>query len=203
MPQLPSARRVARIVFGLVSFLALTASAAYTIGDGVVTADTTAGAVVYTLPAASGVPAGTEVRVVKVAGGNDCTAARTGADTINGVAGDFSFAANGVNAATFVSNGSNGWVCTSAASFVAGGSQLAKIVTVNAVILAGTATVNTANLGLGSLVNKRIVVSLQQAAEDATATRFRAIGNGDGTVTVSSEANATAGTTVAIFVDGR
>lgn len=67
----------------------------------------------------------------------------------------------------------------------------------------GSNTVNSADLGMGSLVNKPIVVTANQGAFDATATLFRAVGNANGTVSIFANANATANTVVAFFVDGR
>ena len=81
--------------------------------------------------------------------------------------------------------------------------DLAKIATGFATVPTGAATVNTGDLGLGDLSSKRVVCSLGQAAEDATAIRFWGVGQADGSININSNANATANTDVYYMVDAR
>lgn len=96
----PAPRRTARNSRGgggdCVPVRAVTAATTITQQDNgcTVTVDSTAAPVAVTLPSASSMPTGFRCNVKKIAGGgNDVTLTRTGADTINSVAGNFSFAA--------------------------------------------------------------------------------------------------------------
>lgn len=67
-------------------------------------------------------------------------------------------------------------------------------------MLAGSSTVNSADLGMGSLVGATVLCSPQQAAPDATAVDFSAVGNANGTVTVKAAVNATANVVIGVSV---
>jgi len=87
----------------------VTANTALGIGDGIVEVDATAGAVAVTVPGAATMPAGAQFTVIKVAGGNDVTLNRTGADTIAGAGANYGFAAAVVRAATIEGDGISAW----------------------------------------------------------------------------------------------
>lgn len=175
----------------------VTATGAITIQDELLEVDTSGGAVVLTLPPASGVPAGAGFLVVWVAGAAAASVDPNGNDTINGGAAGvaFAFGDNSVRAAQFVSDGLTGWQVTD--------TGVVRNRTITVSITAGTLTATSANLGLGSLAAVRLVCGFQGAAPDATLTRVSALGNVDGTVTVTGNANATAPVTVAVFADAR
>lgn len=183
--------------------LALPASTTLTGNEELLAVTTTGGAVVLTLPPAASVPAGTALQAVRVAGANDLSWLPVGTDTVNGVAGPYSYNTNGVSTTIIVSDGTGAWIVLTTSGSSVAATAVGNIVTTTAQIAIGTDTITTPNLGKGSLVGKRIVVSALQAAPDATATSFAAVGNIGGTVTVTSNANATALTTVAIWVDAR
>lgn len=82
------------------------------------------------------------------------------------------------------------------------GESARKTKSVKVTIPLGAATVNTGNLGMLALGAARVVCSLGQAAEDATAIRFWGVVNGTG-VDVKSNANATAAVDVFVYVDAR
>jgi hypothetical protein len=199
--RVPAERRASKVPI-LFAFRLVTGNSTIGLRDCVLSVDSTGAAVTLTLPAASAVPPGTPYTAVKVAGGaNDVTIARAAGDTIGQQAANLSFSTAQIQAAQLVSDGISNWL-VEGISFSSSGSPT-RIATVNATILAGTATVTTADLGFGSLAAKRVLVSINQAAFDATATRVQAIGNAGGTVTVNSNVNATADLVVAILVDAR
>lgn len=175
----------------------VTASGAITSQDALIEVDSSGGAVVQTLPPASSVPPGAAFVVVWVAGTAAVSVDPNGNDTVNGGAAGvaFVFGENSVRAAEFVSDGLTGWQVTDTA--------VLRNRTITVSITAGTLTATSANLGLGSLAAARLVCGFQGAAPDATLTRVSALGNVDGTITVTGNANATAPVTVAVFADAR
>lgn len=167
--------------------------------------DCTAGSVALTLPPAVSVPRGSAYEADKIAGvpANTLALTPSGTDTINGVNATFNLTNNGMAGAQFVSDGVGAWQITlsDSASVAAG---VTKIVSGILTIAGGTSTITSVNLGLGNLTGKPIVCSIKQAAFDATATRVQALDNGvAGTITINSDANATAPLDVAFFIDAR
>ena len=84
-----------------------------------------------------------------------------------------------------------------------GALTIPRLVTGTVTIALGAASQATANLNQGDLTGKRVLCTLGQAAEDATAIRFWGVGQADGTVIINSNAVSTAATVVAYFVDAR
>jgi hypothetical protein len=185
---------------------AVVASTDITIEDELLEVDSNAGAVDLRLPAASSVPSGTVFEAVQVGGGNVVQWLPAAGDSINGVVAGFSWTTNGIRACRIESNGALGWQVLetdSSAGAAAATIALNKIKSVNGQIAIGATQHVTADLGLGSLAGKRIVVSIVGAAFDATLTKVIAVGNAGGQVTVTGDAAATAAVDVSIFVDTR
>lgn len=87
-----------------------TANATFTLQDCILGADTTAGTVTHTLPAASSVPAGTEFESVWLKPGvNNLLVAPTGGDFVNGLNATYDFTVEGTTAVRFASNGVDSW----------------------------------------------------------------------------------------------
>jgi hypothetical protein len=163
--------------------------------DEVIEVSTLLGAVNLTLPPASSVPSGFVVEAVRTSGTNAMRWVPDGTDTINGANATYSMSARFIVACKLISDGVSAWRTMETDS--------SGLVSTTVQIPLGANTVTSADFGLGSLVNAKIVASIRQAAFDATLTNVQAIGNVGGTVTVNGNANATAAVDVSVLVDTR
>lgn len=181
--------------------LAITATQAVGLGNTLFSVDTTAGGVDLNLPLAADVPAGTVFEAVWAAGANALRWVPQAAETINagGAGVAWSYLTQGVKAARIESDGVSAWRILE----TDGSANVRLMVSFNAQIPPGAATVTTGNLNAGDLSLARISVSIKQAAFDATLINVQAIGNVAGTVTINGNANATAAVDVSGIVDNR
>ena len=179
----------------------VTASRTLTLQDGLIPVDSTAAPVDLTLLPASSFAPGTIYEIAQVAGNNPVRLLPTGTDTINGINAPFDFFGQGIAGMRIATDGAGAWQIF--AAFGQSKARANRIASGQVTIGAGTNTITSANLGLGSLAGKPVVCQANQAAPDATAVAFSAIGNAGGTVTVTSSVNATAGTVVGFIVDAR
>lgn len=179
--------------------------------DGTILADATAGTVALTLPDANIVPNGTSIVVQRInafaAGGNDVTIAVIGTNTINGVAGPYSFNALVLDrpAVTLISSqtGTGAWFvagvagrATSTDSTAAPGNATAQTANGQAAFAAGAATVVITNayVTATSRVLCQYNGTVAAGVADVTLTSITIVDANAGSFTVTGNAVATAAT---------
>lgn len=179
-----------------------TAAFTLSIQQDAYTVDTTAGAVVATLPAASSVPIGTPFLVEVIAGTNSCTLTPAAGDTVDGGA-SFSLSRTQTTAAMIVSDGATDWRVMLTRN-TAAQSALSLLKSGTVTIGAGAITATTASLGV-NLTGKPALACQYQASPDATLGALSvSVNGGDNTrLDIRGTANATALTTIAFWCDAR
>ena len=179
-----------------------TAAFTLSIQQDAYTVDTTGGAVVATLPAASSVPIGTAFLIEVIAGTNACTLTPGAGDTVDGGA-SFSLSRTQTTAAMLVSDGATDWRVFLTRN-TAAQSALSLLKSGTVTINAGAITATTASLGV-NLTGKPAIASQYQATPDATLGVLSvSVNGGDNTkLDIRGTANATGATVIAFWCDAR